>query len=277
MRDRSPRAILSDIWRSRELLFQLTRRDVAIRYKQALMGFAWAVLTPAFAVLAGLVIRLAFAAQANQELAPGALGGVAVKALGWTFFSGAIGFATASLLANVALITKIYFPREVLPLSAVAAQGFDSALGALVLTPVLPFLGATLSPALLWVPLLLLLLVGFTAAAALFLSSANLFYRDVKYLVQVALTFGVLVTPVFFEPGMVGDRLGRLLMLNPIAPILEGLRITIIEGVSLHHPGGPGTVWHPAWLLYSLLWAGPGLLLAARGFRRSAARFAEFA
>lgn len=263
-----------EVWGARELLMQLTRRDISIRYKQAMMGFAWAVLTPAFAVAAGLVIRLAFAAQAGQQLAPAELGGVAIKAIPWTFFSGSLGFATASLLANVALITKIYFPREVLPLSAVMAQGFDSALGLLVLLPVLPFLGAKLSFALLWVPVLLVILVCFTAAAALFLSSANLFYRDVKYLVQVALTFGVLVTPVFFEPAMVGERIGRLLMLNPIAPILEGLRLAVIQGHPLHRPDG---VWHPGWLLYSALWAGPGLALAVRSFRKSASRFAEFA
>lgn len=266
-----------EVWRARELLWQLTRRDIAIRYKQALMGFAWAVLTPALAVLAGLVIRIAFASQAGQHLAASDLGGVAVKAIGWTFFSGSIGFATASLLANTSLITKIYFPREVLPISAVLAQGFDSGLGMLILLPVLPWLGAQLTPALLWVPLLLLILVCFTAAAALFLSSANLFYRDVKYVVQVALTFGVLVTPVFFEPAMVGPRFGRLLMLNPIAPLLEGLRLAVIEGHSLLQPGGPGSLWHPAWLLWSLLWSGPGLALAIYLFRRSASRFAEYA
>lgn len=268
------RTIGREVWRARELLWQLTRRDIAIRYKQAMMGFAWAVLTPALAVIAGLVIRIAFATKAGEPLQVSVLGGVAVKAVFWTFFSGAIGFATASLLGNVSLITKIYFPREVIPISSVLAQAFDSGIGLLVLMGVLPWLGARLTWSLLWVPVLLVILVGLTIAAALFLSAANLFYRDVKYIVQVALTFGVLVTPVFFEPAMVGPRLGWLLMLNPIAPILEGIRLAVIEGHSLLLPEG---MWHPGWLLYSALWAGPGLALAVLKFRKSASRFAEYA
>ena len=271
------RASLAEVWQARELLWQLSRRDIAIRYKQAVLGLGWAVLTPAFAVLAGLVIRLAFATQSGGRLGAAAVGGVAVKVLAWTFFSGSIGFATASLLANASLITRIYFPREVLPLASVVAQGFDSTIGMLLLSFALPWLGAQLTPALLWVPLLLVLLIGFTAAAALFLSSANLFFRDVKYLVQVGLTFGVLVTPVFFEPSALGPRLGRLILLNPLAPILEGLRLAVIDGYPLQRPGGPAGLWHPGWLLYAALWSVGGLLLAARSFRRSAAKFAEYA
>ena len=163
-----------------------------------------------------------------------------------------------------------------LPASAVLAQAFDSAVGALTLMVALPFLGARLSPALLWVPLLVALLLSFTLAATLFLSCANLFFRDVKYLVQVMLTFGVFLTPVFFEPAMFGPRIGRLLMLNPLSAILEGFRLSILQGSSLA-VAHPAELWEPGWLLYSALWSLLGLLVAIRYFRRSAAKFAEYA
>ncbi|HEV8150463.1 MAG TPA: ABC transporter permease [Gemmatimonadales bacterium] len=276
-------SLLSDLtsaareaWESRELLWQLTRRDVTIRYKQSVMGVAWALLLPGLIVLSGILIRLAMGTVSGHAVQLSELGGVASKSVPWAFFTGAIGFGTGSLLSNSTLITRIYFPREVLPASAVLAQAFDSGIGALALMVALPQLGATLSPALLWVPLLVLLLIAFTLAATLFLSCANLFFRDVKYLVQVLLTFGIFLTPVFFEPALFGPRIGRLIMLNPLSAILEGFRLSIIEGRSLA-VAHPAELWQPAWLLYSALWSLLGLLLAIRYFRRSAAKFAEYA
>ena len=124
--------------------------------------------------------------------------------MGWSFFVGALGFATASLIGNSNLVTKIYFPREVLPLSSVAAQGFDTSIGLLTLVVILPFLGVRLHASFVWIPLLLFLLVTFTTGVSMFLSCANLFFRDVKYIVQVVLMFGIFFTPIFFEPAMLG-------------------------------------------------------------------------
>jgi ABC-type polysaccharide/polyol phosphate export permease len=272
----------NEVWDHRDLLEQLALRDIKLRYKQAAMGFMWAVFMPCLIVLSGLIIRYAMARIAGQTLVAADIANIAVKGVGWAFFVGALGFATASLVGNSSLVTKIYFPREVLPLSSVMAQSFDTAIGLVTLVVLLPFLGVTGHVSLFWVPLLLALLVLFTTAASLFLSCANLFYRDVKYIVQIVLMFGIFFTPVFFEPSMLGTRGAHLAMLNPMTGILEGLRISIVAGQDLTHPittlvhGVETPVWEPWELVYSAVWAIGGLIGATAMFRRLQPLFAEF-
>ena len=276
--------LVRDLRRSRELLYQLTRRDITIRYKQAVMGFGWALFMPLLIVFSGLVVQLALANFAGRPVSGAGVGGMAVKAVPWAFFVGAIGFATNSLVQNISLVTKVAFPRAVLPLSAVGAQLFDSSIAMAALAVLLPLLGGVVaSPALLWVPLLLTLLITFTVACALFLSCANLFFRDVKYIVQVLLTFGIFFTPVFFEPAMFGARGAAIAMLNPMSPILEGLRLSVTKGHNLVDPlvttlanGTPVTVWSPWYLVYALGVAIIGLPAAALLFQRMQYAFAEY-
>ncbi len=276
--------MVNDMWRSRELLYQLTRRDITIRYKQAVMGFGWALFMPLMIVFSGLVVQLALANFSGRTLSTTGLGGMAVKAVPWAFFVGAIGFATNSLVANMSLVTKVAFPRAVLPVSSVGAQLFDSGIALVALIIVLPIVGAVQgSFALLWVPVMLLLLVAFTVACALFLSCANLFFRDVKYIVQVLLTFGIFFTPVFFEPAMFGSRGAAIAMLNPMSPILEGLRLSVTLGHNLLEPlsttlasGVVVTVWSPLFLLYACIVPLIGLPAAALLFHRSQYAFAEY-
>lgn len=275
--------IVGDLWQSRDLLHQLMLRDVRIRYKQAVMGFAWAIFMPMLIVLAGMLVRFSMATVAGTSLQEEALAGMSVKALAWAFFVGAIGFATPSLVGSQGLVSKVYFPREILPISTIGAQLFDTTIGTVVLVLMLPFLGAVLSPQLLWVPLLALLLITFTTAAGLVLSCGNLFFRDVKYIVQVLLTFGIFLTPVFVEPAMFGATGARIVMLNPIAPLLEGLRLTVAEGHNLLEPltvvskaGVSILAWTPWDLVYSGVWAVLGLVVAMLIFRRAAVAFAEY-
>jgi lipopolysaccharide transport system permease protein len=274
---------INEIWRYRELLYQLTLRDIRIRYKQAVMGFGWAVFMPGLIVLAGTLVRFAMAYMGGSKVEMSEIAGMAVKAIPWSFFVGAIGFATASLTGNLSLVSKIYFPREVLPLSSTLAQCFDTSIGTITLAIVLPFLGVHYGLAILWVPLLALLILMFTAATALFISCANLFFRDVKYIVQVLLTFGIFFTPVFFEPRMFGQLGGRLMLLNPLAPLLEGLRLSIVHGHNLATPlvttaanGASFPAWSPWYLVYSAAWAVLGLVASALIFHRSEAVFAEY-
>lgn len=276
------REVVVDLVKYRGLLYQLALRDIKIRYKQAAMGFGWAIFLPAIIVLAGLMVRFAMAMLAGSEVATAEIAGMAVKAVPWAFFMGAINFAVASLTGNLVLVSKIYFPREVMPLSSVMAQSWDSTIGALAVAAVLPFLGVMPHLQWLWAIPLVLILVLFTAAMALFLSCANLFFRDVKYIVQVLLTFGIFFTPVFFEPHMFGELGAQLMMLNPIAPILEGFRLSMVEGHSLlatiyETPGDePVLSWTPWYLGYSALWAGGGLVGAALLFHRLEFLFAEY-
>jgi len=275
-------SVLREIWDARDLLYRFTARDVRIRYKQAVMGFAWALLMPVLIVMAGVIVRFAMAQVAGTRIDPRDLGGITVKAVPWAFFVGAVGTATNILTTNITLVTKIYFPREVLPLSAVAAQGFDSAIGAVAVVAALPFLGGQMTASLLWVPLLVLLIVLLTTGVCLFLSCANLFFRDVKYIVQVVLMFGIFVTPVFFEPAMLGARAAGLAMLNPLAPLLEGLRLALLAGHNLWQPltlaqrGTDVVAWSPWWLGYSAVWSIGGLILATALFHRLQYLFAEY-
>jgi lipopolysaccharide transport system permease protein len=271
-----------EVWQHRELLEQLTRRDIKLRYKQAAMGFAWAVFMPCLIVLSGLIIRYAMAQISGQALVKSDIANIAVKGVGWAFFVGALGFATASLVGNSNLVTKIYFPREVLPLSSVGAQAFDTSIGLVTLIVILPFLGVRLNASLLWVPLLLVLLVLFTTGVSLFLACANLFFRDVKYIVQIVLMFGIFFTPIFFEPSMLGTRGAHLAMLNPLTGILEGMRLSIVNGHNLIYPlttvihGVETPVWEPWELVYSAVCAVGGVIGATAMFRKLQPLFAEF-
>ncbi len=273
---------MDELWKYRELLYELTLRDVRIRYKQAVMGFAWAILMPALIVAAGTLVRFAMAYMGGGHVARDVIAGMAVKALPWAFFVGAIGFATSSLTGNLPLVSKIYFPREVLPLSATFAQSFDSTIGAITVGIALPLLGIHYGLAVLWAPLLAALIFCVTAGAALFLGCANLFFRDVKYIVQVMLTFGIFFTPVFFEPRMFGPLGARLMMLNPLAPLLEGLRLSVVEGHNLLQPlvimGKKGAVvaWSPWYLAYGAAWAVLGLVVSMLVFHRTEGKFAEY-
>ena len=273
---------VDELWKYRELLYELTLRDVRIRYKQAVMGFAWAILMPALIVAAGTLVRFAMAYMSGGHVARNVIAGMAVKALPWAFFVGAIGFATSSLTGNLPLVSKIYFPREVLPLSATFAQSFDSTIGAVTVGIALPLLGVHYGLTALWAPVLAALIFCVTAGAALFLGCANLFFRDVKYIVHVLLTFGIFFTPVFFEPRMFGPLGARLMMLNPLAPLLEGLRLSVVEGHNLLAPlviagnKGPVIAWSPWYLAYGATCAVLSLVVSALVFHRAEGKFAEY-
>lgn len=274
------REIVTDFIGAQDLLRQLVRRDITVRYKQAFFGFAWAVLVPMVVVAAGLTVRVAMAHAAGRNLNLHQMAGIAVKSVPWAFFVGCINTTTPSLLSNLSLVTKIHFPREVLPLSAVLAQTFDSAIGFGIALLVLPFLGVHFSLQALWAPVLLVLLWVLAFAFGLVLSCANLFFRDVKYLVQVFLTFGIFVTPVLLDAPMYG-RIGmNVLMLNPVAPILEGLRLSVVEQHDLLQPlAAPAgfDFWGPGRLVYCAAWAFGLLAVALIVFHRAEERFAEIA
>jgi len=281
---RTFREMARELIEYRELLWQMTLRDIRIRYKQAIMGFGWAIFMPVVIVGAGFLIKYAMAEMAGTHFKMDDFASMAVKAVPWAFFVGAIGFATGSLTGNVSLITKIYFPREIFPLSAVLAQAFDSAIGLMVLAVILfPFLGIGLSVQVVWFVPLAILLLFFTSGLALFLSCANLFFRDVKYIVQILLTFGIFFTPVFYEATNLGPKGCALMMLNPLAPLLEGFRLAVVEHHNLLHslvvvsPAGREILaWQPWYLVYAAAWALLGSLVAWLMFHKLEFVYAEY-
>ena len=276
-------AILHELWESRELLFQFVQRDLTVRYAQAVMGFAWALLMPVLIVGAGLVFRVVLVTLSGAPLDGADVASLAVKSLPWAFFSGGLSIATQSVIANANLLGKIYFPREALPIATVIAQCTDLGIGLALLLAIVPFLGMHVTLNAFFGLLILALLVVFTAGCALLLSCANLFYRDVKYIVQVILSFGVFATPVFFEPQMLGPKGARLLLALPLSPFIQALDIAVVRGHSLFStivlPSRKGNVvvWSP-WLLgyavaSSCVLFAAGLLV----FRAQSGRFAEMA
>jgi len=248
----------------RELLMMLTWRDIKIRYKQSIMGFAWAILMPILVIGSGLVVMVAFATMSGKPINKLDVLSVAVKSVPWAFFVAAVRFATNSLVMNKELVTKIYFPREILPMAAVLANLFDFLVASTVLVVILAVMRIGASVYLLWVLPLLVLLILLTISCGILLACANLFFRDVKYLVEVLLTYGVFFTPVFYSASTLG-KWGFILLLNPVGPVLESLRNTII----LHRsPDLP-------WLAYSTIWGILGFMLTWKIFQKAEASFAE--
>ena len=257
-------AMIRQLSRHRDLLYMLSRRDITVKYKQSIMGFLWAILMPLLITSAGVVVKIAMAQMSGKAVVFTDVLPVAIKAAPWAFFVASLRFSTQSLSGNYVLVTKIAFPRAVFPLSSVASQLFDFAIAASVITVIVAFSPVAPTVHLLWVPVLLVLLIAQVAGLALLLSAANLFFRDVKYLVEVVLTFAIFFTPVFYSARDFGDA-GKLLLLNPVAPILEGLQDAVVAG---HAPDA-------FWTSYAAGWAFVLLLVTPAIFLRLEPKFAE--
>jgi lipopolysaccharide transport system permease protein len=233
---------LQELYKYRELLFMIAYRDIKVRYKQSIMGFLWAILMPILIVMSGVVIRFAYALAAKVPLNHSDIASVAVKSVPWAFVVSGVRFACFSLTSNSNLVVKIYFPKEIFPMAAVLACLFDFFVAFTAMLIFLVVLKIGVSVYVLWAPVLLLLLVLLVTGIGMLVSASSLFFRDVKYIVEVFLTFGIFFTPVFYDVHMLGDK-GKWLMLNPFAPLLDGLSATI--------------VYHRApdflWLSYSLV------------------------
>jgi ABC-type polysaccharide/polyol phosphate export permease len=271
-----------ELWPHRGLVYELMRRDIRVRYKQAVMGMFWAVLMPMLIVAAGALVRVAMAFVGGRPIVADEVVSIAIKAVPWAFFVGALGFGINSLTGNANLLTKIYFPREVLPLASTLAQTVDSSIGLSTLLVVSLLVGVNFGLTALWAIPLLFMLVAFTAGSTLVVGCANLFFRDVKYIVQVLLSFGIFFTPVFFEPQMFGPLGARLMMLNPLAPILEGLRLSVVYEHNLVWPliemgrKGGTVVWSPWYFAYSAVWSIVMLMGGLLIFHRNESKFAEY-
>ena len=255
---------LIEIFNYRDLLFMLTLRDIRIRYKQAAMGFVWAIFMPIVAVCAGLLIKKAMAVVSQQTVEFKDLLSLSVKVLPWTFFISSLRFCVQSLVGNNALVTKIYFPKAVLPLSSILACFLDFLISVLVLIVLFIFFRVDISIHILWVPFLIFILFLLTAGLGFILAAANLFFRDVKYIVEVFLMFGIFFTPVFYEAKTFGNW-ENLLLMNPVGSILESLRDVVVmhQMPQLH------------WLIYAVV---SSLLIFVFGmyiFHSKESQFAE--
>ncbi len=230
----------------RELLFMITWRDIRVKYKQSIMGFLWAIFMPMIIVAAGIVVKVAFSYLSKKPLALEDVVTISVKALPWSLFVSSLQFASNSLISNQNLVTKIYFPRIIFPVASVLSQLFDFTIACVLLVGFLAVAGVGVTVHLLWVPVLIGLLILIAMGTGILFAAANLFFRDVKYIVQVVLTFAIFFTPVFYEVEMFG-KWSTVLLFNPIAPILEGLRSCIVL------QNAPDLVWTGYSAVFALL------------------------
>jgi lipopolysaccharide transport system permease protein len=258
------RTWLAEIVARRDLVTMLVWREIKVKYKQSVMGFLWAILMPALIVSAGVIVKYAFASLSGKPLQTTDIISVAVRSVPWAFFVSSIRFASTSLVSNANLVTKIYMPRVIFPIAVVLSQLIDLGVAAAVLVVFLIFTGAHVSVQMLWLPLLLVIMVLLVTALSIFLSAAALFLRDVKYIVEVIMTFAIFFTPVFYDVAMLG-KWAKLLLLNPMAPLLEGINAAVL-GRPMPYTG---------WLLYSAITAVAGFVAALAFFKRTEPYFAE--
>lgn len=211
----------------RELLVRMTERDLMLRYKQTLMGFGWAVFMPLVntAVFCVIFMRVA-PLDAGMPYPVFVYCGL----VAWNFFASSLRFCVTSLTSNMNLVTKVYFPREIFPISAVIVSLVDGAVAATVLVALMAWYGIGLTPAVLLLPVIVAVQVVLTTAVGLLLAMGNVFYRDVKYLFEIVLTVGMFATAVVYPVELVGGRLGQLLQLNPMTTIIDGYRAVLLRG-----------------------------------------------
>ena len=213
---------LLELWHFRELLLALTLREIKVRYKQTLLGAAWAILQPAsltviFTIVFGVFLKVDSGSVPYPIFAYSAL-------LPWTFFTTSVSFGSLSVVNNGNLVTKVYFPREILPLASIGAAIFDFIMASGVFALLLFFYDVSIGLAILYLPVLVFLIILLTTGISFFLSTANVLFRDIKFVVPLLLQIWLYVTPVIYSTDQVPEKYNFYLKLNPLTPLIEGFR-----------------------------------------------------
>lgn len=254
---------LSELWDSRELVYFLVLRDLKVRYKQTAFGVAWALIQP-LALTLVFTLFLSRASGINPSGVPYPLFALAAL-IPWTLFSQSVGAAANSLVENANLLTKVYFPRLLLPLAAAGSHIVDFLVGFAVLTVLSMVMGY--APMLSWLALIPLTLLAYLAAigAGLWLSAINVRYRDVRYAIPFLIQFWLFATPVAYSSDALPPTVRQVFWLNPMTGVTEAFRWAMTgESVDL---GGP--------LVGSLLVTATFLVTGAAYFRRVERTFAD--
>jgi len=213
---------LKELWAYRELLYFLVWRDVKVRYKQTAIGVSWVIVQPLLTMLVATLFFGRLAKLPSQGLPYSVFCFAAI--VPWTYFSGALTAATNVMVENQRVITKVYFPRLILPVAATLSGLVDFAIGFVVLLIFTFSYGIRPTWALLLLPLFLLLAIFTVLGVGLWLSALNALYRDVKYLTPFLVQFWTLASPVYYSSSMVPERYRWLYGLNPMAGVIDGFR-----------------------------------------------------
>jgi len=222
-----------DVWEYRELLFTLAGRDISVRYKQTVLGVAWAVLQPLTAVV---LMTFVFGKLAGLKPDHGTSYAAMVLAgmLPWQLFSNVLSSCGQSMVSNANLISKVYFPRVVVPLAALSVALVDFGVMAVLFVPILLWQGASVGASWLVLPLLTALAGLAALGPALLITALNVKYRDFRFLVPFMIQMGMYISPVAYSSSLVRDKLGpgaaHLYALNPLVPVIDGFRWALGAG-----------------------------------------------
>ena len=226
-----------DLWRYRELFLILAWRDVAVRYKQTLIGVTWAVLRPFLTMVVFTIVFGTLAKLPSDGQTPYALM-VFAGMLPWYLFSSALGGASESLVSNANLIGKVYFPRIIIPAATVVTALIDFLVSLLILIAVMLWYRFAPGWQILLLPLFVILAVLASLGPGLWITALNVKYRDFRYIIPFLLQFGLYVSPVGFSSGIVPEQWRLLYSLNPIVGVIDGFRWCVLGGESaLYWPG----------------------------------------
>jgi lipopolysaccharide transport system permease protein len=254
----------SEMVRARELLYYLVWRDVKIRYKQTVLGVAWAVLQPLFTMMVFTLIFGRIANMSSMTRGTPYPVFVFVGLIFWTYFSGSVSSAGTSLISQQHLLTKVYFPRLFIPIACIGTLMVDLVISLGIFAVLMAFYGVTPS----WQTPALVPLVGLITMAAIgagcLCAALTVLYRDVRFVVAFAMQILMYVSPVIFPPELLPARYHPILALNPMFGLIDACRSAVL-----------GTPWHPTTLAISAVSSMSLFALGLYYFRRTERRFAD--
>lgn len=223
---------LKELWEFRELTLTLAERDLRVRYKQAVLGIAWAVITPVVLMVAFLLVNRF--AKVNTGGVPYVLFAY-FGLLPWTYFSGSLSQGGQSLVTNTQLLNKLYCPREVFPIAAMVDAAADALIATCLLVVLFPATGFAPKAEVYYLPLFLIVLVTFTAGVTLAVSAILVYMRDLRLALPLLIQVGLFATPVMYGSSSISNSKVFLLVfsaLNPLVPVIDGMRDTVLAGIA---------------------------------------------
>ncbi len=263
--NRTEKQYWNDLWRYRELFAILTWRDVVVRYKQTFIGVAWALIRPFLTMVVFTVIFGRLANLPSEGAAPYALL-VFAGMLPWQFFSTALSSCSESLISNANLLSKVYFPRLIVPTAAIITSFVDFLISFVILGGLMVWFQWWPTWRFLTLPLWVAVAFAASMGSGLWLATLNVQYRDFRYVVPFLVQFGLYVSPVGFSSAIVPERWQLLYALNPMVGVIEGFRWAII---------GKGATINPLGFALSITIVMLLLLTGIGQFRRMEKRFAD--
>jgi lipopolysaccharide transport system permease protein len=255
----------ADLWRYRELFLILAWRDISVRYKQTIIGVAWAILKPFLTMVVFTVVFGRVAKLPSDGNTPYALM-VFAALLPWTLFSNALTESSNSLIGNANLISKVYFPRLIMPTATVITSFIDFLISFVIMLGLMIYYRFAPSWNMLFFPLFVLLAVLVSLGPGLWVTALNVKYRDFRYVIPFIVQFGLYISPVGFSSNVIPEKWRLLYSLNPLVGIIDGFRWCIL--------GGKSAIFWPGFIL-SLIIVAFFLWLGISRFRKMEKSFAD--